>query len=292
MCVPGAFYPWFAVTIKRRNGKAIEEYEISDKQIYHKKNIRSLAIDVNEILYRQVSHQKNEDILHACKYIVKLIAFFDPEHTYLALDGVPPCSKVRVSRQRRFLMPEEITKRRKIGAIVNRYLKSNKQPKEAINTNYITTGSSFLNAFEKKLGEYMQLVYPNRNIEISGCSIAGEGEHKIFKYLKASRNLSHNSSDYDVIYGNDSDFMILGPASKLNQLLWCRPNEFNGQVYVIDFDMSLRCICGSGRPIEDLVVLLSLFGNDVVPSITPLYIRNGDLAEIIKLYNQYNYEQG
>ena len=73
----------------------------------------------------------------------------------------------------------------------------------------ITPGTSFMNELNKYVYNYFinNEKYKNIEIIISGSNIVGEGEHKIFDYIR--KNVRYHSNTTTVIYGLDADLIML-----------------------------------------------------------------------------------
>ena len=108
--------------------------------------------------------------------------------TYVCFDGVPPYAKMNQQRQRRFK-----------GSLTNKIL--NKEP-SSWNRNQITPGSLFMNDLDSYL---INKFSKEPKIVFSPSSEPGEGEHKLFEYLRKNKNTEDNIA----LYGLDSDLIML-----------------------------------------------------------------------------------
>jgi 5'-3' exoribonuclease 1 len=187
--------------------------------IKENKNIlinNNLFIDSNSIIYDSVLQLKNDlNIKKATKIpskkvfeqkildqvFIKLSKYINDlkptDLVYIAFDGVAPCAKLHQQRTRRYKSNIE----KKIFEQLN-------LPVDQIwNTCAITPGTEFMNKLDifinKKLDNKKLGV---KNIIVSGPNIPGEGEHKIFEYI---RNNKHIKNKNNIIYGLDADLIML-----------------------------------------------------------------------------------
>jgi 5'-3' exoribonuclease 1 len=177
---------------------------------YNKMNFEKLTESVAITIIRQVISKVEE-----------YISIVDPQKTVIiAFDGVAPVAKLEQQRQRRYKswyqneISKEIYKSKKTGTNAN---------SDAWNTAAITPGTIFMSElntmvsehFKKKVEEKTYLL----NILVSGSNEAGEGEHKLFDYIR--QNPDKHLLETTVIYGLDADLIMLS----INHLPIC-PNIY------------------------------------------------------------------
>jgi len=157
--------------------------------------------------------------------IEKHIHFIQPSETlFIAFDGMPPPAKIIQQKSRRF-------KTRHLDSMVkefqhlNQQTQSNQptapnQPKTsapAWQTNMITPGTPFMTFLSETLKTHFKkraTQHPLIKIQILSTSTdKGEGEHKIFHYL---RNHPPKPTDQIALYGLDSDLIMLSLLSVPN----------------------------------------------------------------------------
>ena len=102
-------------------------------------------------------------------------------------------------------------------------IKTNIQEKENIwNKSSITPGTNFMKKLNKSYILTIQKKILNKlnvkNIIVSGSDENGEGEHKIFEYIRNN----YKKTDSNVVYGLDADLIMLC----LNHL------SFNNNIYL------------------------------------------------------------
>jgi len=182
-------------------------------------DIDNLYLDSNSIIYDIIQEHKNDTIklnvanndFSLKQMYSKIIAlviqkiefyirFISPKSkVFIAFDGVAPVAKLNQQRQRRHKSALEIT-------IANN--------DNNINTAFITPGTQFMKMLNDEMSEHFKINH-RHNIEsefeidiiLSGSNIAGEGEHKIFSYIR--ENPEYHKKTRTVIYGLDADLIIL-----------------------------------------------------------------------------------
>ena len=96
-------------------------------------------------------------------------------------------------------------------------------------TNAITPGTEFM----ARLSNYLQNEFNNNNfygnidIIFSNSNVPGEGEHKIFEYIREN----NNDNLIDVVYGLDADLIMLSLAAKKNNIYLLREALEFGKMY-------------------------------------------------------------
>ena len=146
------------------------------------------------------------------------------------------------------------------------------------------------------------------NMTVSTNNEVGEGEKKIVEHIL----LNKNKGKY-VIYSPDGDLVILclimfnilsredtNPGSNSTQMTILRYNQQSEQYDTIDINILntnmftyVKSICDKYKPVNlsmdnigfDLAILFTLFGNDFIPKIESINVRN-DMIKIIEYYCQ------
>lgn len=282
---------------------------------YHKdKNIPfdSLYMDCNSIIYDVYNTMVNNNeniieeniILFVIQKIENYIMTIRPSSIlFIAFDGVAPFSKMEQQRLRRYKTWHMST------------FNINGEPlkKGGWSTSSITPGTLFMNNLSKKIkyyfeGEKNEKKYGVCKIIVSGSDDVGEGEQKIFKYIR-----NHSHLDKNVfVYGLDSDLIMLSifhidrcknifvfreeieyKKSKIEINNNCKDNqqrllfldirklsdsisiEMNGK------DMAYDRIC-----IYDYLILCFFLGNDFLPHFPSLNIRTNGIQWLINTYKE------
>ena len=247
-----------------------------------------LCIDANSLIYDCI-HELNQvndydeiyNMVHV--RILKLISIIQPSRkTYVCFDGVPAFPKMLQQRQRRF--KSVLTKQ-----IVN----SN----DSWNTNHITPGTLFMNGldiyFSQKFKHDSTIIY-------SGSNEPMEGEHKICKLIR-SRSSSYIDKNI-VIYGLDADLIMLGlllHAEGFNTFLYKETKHFEYISNVNKEDHYYFCLNVLANEIDtllqnenkvqsimDYIFICFLCGNDFMPHLPSIQIRNDGIHHLINGYKQ------
>ena len=229
------------------------------------KYVDNLLFDLNCLIHPCCSGKTNEsemleDIREKINTIIELVK---PKFIYIAVDGPCPMPKIKQQRQRRF-----------------NSAKQNKQ----WDTNAITPGTKFMYKLDKFLSEN----FNKHNIELNLSSIPGEGEHKIFDYINKN-NLKNN-----VVYGLDSDLIMLSIINKSNIHLVRERTEYNIEcsddeyIYLnidkLKFNMDISP--------EDYIFICFFIGNDFIKNTPSINIRYHGLDVLIDTYKLLKIKYG
>ena len=188
--------------------------------------VDNLYLDCNSIIYdcyNKMTFEKLTEsiaitiIRHVISKVEEYISIVAPQKTVIiAFDGVAPVAKLEQQRQRRYKSwyQNEISKQ---------IYKSKKTGTDPWNTAAITPGTIFMSELNTMVGEHFKKKVEEKtyllNILVSGSNEAGEGEHKLFDYIR--KNPDKHSSETTVIYGLDADLIMLS----INHLPIC-PNIY------------------------------------------------------------------
>jgi len=207
---------------------------------------------------------------------------FNPSKIIVCVDGVAPLSKIVQQRKRRYLS----VFRNKID-----------NTEVVWDTNAITPGTNFmkkLNSFFKKQIRYST---SSTRIIFSGSDEKGEGEHKIFSFLKKEKN-----GENIIINGLDADLIILSLMSHRQNIYLMRENDTEDTIYIninklrnaiiqeviikwdINIDENFTTNTYSNECndiIESYCVMCSLLGNDFVPHLMTLNLKMNGLERLI-----------
>ena len=278
-------------------------------KLYH-----NLYLDSNSIVYDCVHKMRNEapghttdqTIINAvCEQIHTYIKLVKPTETVIiAFDGVAPVAKLENQRNRRYKSEFTASIMEKAGVV-----------KQSWDTTAITPGTPFMEKLDSGLNEYFGKHYQKKSsakqVIVSSSFQAGEGEHKIFEFIRS--NQAKHQEERTVIYGLDADLIMLS----INHLHYC-PNLFlfretphfirslnrsldPGELYVLDINELFAGVCDGiyGRTKHkdtnhstnalpyDYVLLVSLLGNDYMPHNPAFSIRTGGLDVVIGAYRRF-----
>ena len=263
---------------------ACEGYKASKKNQFEKRMI-------NEVL----------------NYIDKLVVLIGPQMVYLAIDGVAPAAKMQQQRLRRY---KSILERAETNKIKDRFKQEYNH--EFWDTNAISPGTEFMDKLSNAIEYHIKVndIYKSLDVIFSNQNVPGEGEHKIFNFIKqADQNDLTN-----VVYGLDADLIMLSMASKRNNIYLLREAiEFGNKVNMdrflyLDIDelkenlsnellekfVALNHITlDDPSKIEnfsyDYVFMCYLLGNDFLPHLASVNLKNDGLDQILDVYMQTYY---
>ena len=274
--------------------------------------INSLYLDCNSIIYDSVHHIDFAILTDtATKTIIKrviskieeYINLIEPDNLiYIAFDGVAPVAKLEQQRIRRYKSWYQ-------NEISNSIFKKTGQSTDW-NTTAITPGTQFMDDLNIGINEYFDNSllnldkYKVQNIIVSTSNEVGEGEHKIFEYIRTNSI----NNDFSVIYGLDADLIMLSinhlPINK-NIYLFRETPEFiksidntlePNETYLLDIPLLTEIITldmNNGielttdqqkNRIYDYIFLCFFLGNDFMPHFPAVNIRTGGIDKMINAY--------
>jgi 5'-3' exoribonuclease 1 len=188
---------------------------------FKKERIDNLYLDCNSIIYDSLrnnslyskhSTQKFEEALlnEVCSKIQEYIFQLNPKNTvFIAFDGVAPVAKLSQQRNRRYKswFQKEITTQ----------IKKQTTSSTTWDATAITPGTNFMDKLCEKIKRYFTKAekFNVKDIIVSTSDTVGEGEHKIYEYIRTNPN--KHRSEITVIYGLDADLIML----TLNHLRIC-----------------------------------------------------------------------
>ena len=284
--------------------------EIIKKLIKGELLINNLYMDCNSIIYDSVRNINFDEITdNASKTIIakviqkieEYIALICPDGVLIiAFDGVAPVAKLEQQRNRRYKSwyQTEITK-----SIFKKSAGS-----DPWNTTAITPGTVFM----KELGDgilshFKQATkYGLDDIIVSTSDEIGEGEHKIFDYIR--KNQAKHNNKTTVIYGLDADLIMLSinhlPISEKIYLFRETPEFIKtidnslepNETYLLDIPdlaniITLNMNNGEELTTEqqkyrvyDYIFMCFFLGNDFMPHFPAVNIRTGGVDKIINAY--------
>lgn len=295
--------PSYFSFIVRNHAKIIKKLENSTIEV------NNLYLDCNSIIYdavrnidfAKIAESDVDAIVEAvCVKIDEYIHLLKPnKNVYIAFDGVAPVAKLDQQRSRRYKSLYQNTILRSIYKSVTA---------DPWNTTAITPGTIFMNKLNDKVyAKYNDAnKYGLENLLVSGSDEPGEGEHKLFEYI---RSFPEEHQGFNtIIYGLDADLIMLSinhlPIS--NQIYLFRetpefiksinvelePNES----YIMDIPELARVITlnmnndqeltteQEKNRIYDYIFLCFFLGNDFMPHFPAVNIRTGGVDKMINAY--------
>jgi len=280
------------------------------------KNVHNFYLDSNSIIYNCLATlkevKKNEIvnilIKEVCLQIDKYIKDVAPKKlVYISFDGVAPVAKLKQQKERRF-------KSKIIAELVADCIKEQtgvypeSKQDEVFDRTCITPGTEFMNKLNLQIKYHFRTPIPYKvnQIIVSGSDEPGEGEHKIFEYIRD--NSTKILNDKTVIYGLDADLIML-TINHLqynnNMYLFRETPDFIKSIdksldpnclYMIDIpqfkdnmvlylnnDIEPKTVIEKNR-VFDYIFLCFLLGNDFLPHFPALNIRNNGMDIVLETY--------
>lgn len=280
----------------------------SDIIIKDKPIIDNIYFDLNCLIHPQchkiikenpnwnnINHLEDLMIKQIKEYLTELITYINPQKLiYISIDGNAPLAKIKQQRDRRFKSAKDKAFIQGLKQKLDIPVTSN------WDTNCITPGTVFMNKLKQELILYIndELKY-NGKIIFDSADIAGEGEHKILDYVKQNKD----KDEIECIYGLDADLIILSIISFTKNIYLLREStnekHNNAQSFlivsiqvlthnllntitdnIIDFEKYNR-----KNLLTDFVFYCFLLGNDFIPKIPSLNIRDGSIQRLITIYS-------
>lgn len=200
---------------------------------------------------------------------------------YIAVDGVAPRAKMVQQRKRRYLAQMK-------NQMISDFLEKNMIKNTCTwDSNIITPGTSFMNELNGILHEHFSHSKHHHQcaVIISGSDENGEGEQKIFDYLKDVHN---NQEDINIISGLDADLIMLSLLASNEKIYLLRDDS--SYVDINEFRLSImkhiNAVNLSHNYMYDYVFLCFFIGNDFLPSLPFLKINNGAIDVLLASYRK------
>ena len=269
--------------------------------------INNLYLDCNSIIYdalREIKFENKKDyeetlIKTVCEKIDDYISLIKPDSTvFIAFDGVAPVAKLEQQRNRRYK-----------SWFQSEILKEINQPTPEWDSTCITPGTEFMRELGKRVKNYFA-GKKTRGVKtiITSCSDEkGEGEHKIYEYIR--QNADYHRATETVIYGLDADLIML----TLNHLhitskmylfretphfIKNLDNTLNpDELYFLDIPQLSKVIISDmnnngpepesekgNNLLFDYILICFLLGNDFLPHFPSINIRTRGIEILMNTY--------
>ena len=269
-------------------------------------NIDNFYLDCNSIIYDVINKMAikstlpdnhNIIIVKVIETIKEYISIIKPSNTLIiAFDGTAPVAKLEQQRSRRFKSAYEKSVSMSI---------FNTTENDSWNTSQITPGTAFMKQLDTQINQAFLIPHSFNlsKIVFSGSNECGEGEHKIFKYIRETP--AEHSDKNTIIYGLDADLIMLSinhlPITP-NIYLFRETPEFiksiNNELepnenYMLDIPELAKTITvsmnngiqeNSSNRIYDYIFLCFLLGNDFMPHFPAINIRTGGIDKMLNAY--------
>ena len=278
------------------------------QKLERNKKPNNFYLDSNSIVYDVINNAEN-NIVETTTYatiislviskIEEYILFVSPTtNLFIAFDGVAPFAKLEQQRQRRYKSWYQNKIHDQI--FVSASTLDAKREKKW-NSAAITPGTQFMKELNVALLKYFNKarahMYNVNNLIVSGSNEVGEGEHKIFDYIR--KNSAEHYDNSTIIYGLDSDLIMLA----LNHLainphiyLFREAPHFSmgelepSESYLMDIGELSKQIAieMNGGSVVDYIFLCFFLGNDFMPHFPSLNIRTGGIDKMLNAYKEIN----
>jgi len=255
-------------------------------------------------------------IADCIEYLMKLVAYARPRRLVnVVIDGVAPRAKMMQQRYRRFKSHKdketdrEIRERLTANGYVNPSQSKDQFQDEKWDTNAITPGTIFMDKLAEAIRNYVKTSndpqLQSLTFIFSDSNQPGEGEHKILEYLR-NNSCDITPGENVVIYGLDADLMMLSMVSHINQIFLLRESIEFGKEFAsetvqfcyLDIDLLKFSILTDIKEripydmgmseqiqlVDDYIFLCFMIGNDFVPNLPPLNIKEGGLDILVDVY--------
>lgn len=304
-----------------------------------------LYLDVNGIIHpcfhpEGVEPKDETEIFKNIElYINRLFNIVRPRRLlFIAIDGCAPRAKINQQRMRRYRGAKEaafsrwikIWKLKKEENFEEAKAISQKDYLQKHDSNVITPGTAFMD----RLGSHLRLFVKKQQREIkawrdiiiilSDSSVPGEGEHKIFNFIRSQRiEPGYDPNTRHCIYGLDADLLFLSLAThemyvsvirerivdivkmpneedvvmtphligpdKFNFVsIWVLREYLNRDLRDEAFDKKMISFeWDLERAIDDFILLSFSSGNDFLPHLVGFSFGSGSMPQIISVYREH-----
>jgi 5'-3' exonuclease len=295
--------PSYFSYIVKKHSKVIQKLSSNTIQV------NNLYLDCNSIIYDAVhvidfsklTESDADTIIRAvCNKINEYIFQLKPDNNvYIAFDGVAPVAKLEQQRSRRYKSLYQNT--------IFKSIFQNTKP-DPWNTTAITPGTMFMHKLNEKIRKNFNnpSIFNVQNIILSPSDEYGEGEHKLFEYIRNFKEQHINKNT--VIYGLDADLIMLSinhlPITN-NIYLFRETPQFiksiNAELepnesYLLDIPELAKIITldmNNGNELTteqqknrvyDYIFLCFFLGNDFMPHFPSVNIRTGGVDKMLNAY--------
>ena len=283
--------------------------KIAKSQTTNNNIFNNLYLDCNSIIYDAVhsidfSKLTETDVKTIIRFVFQkideYIALIKPDtNIFIAFDGVAPVAKLDQQRERRYKSFYQ-------GEILKSIFASSGKT-DAWNTAAITPGTTFMKELSDSSRSYFNnpKKYGVQKIIVSPSDEYGEGEHKLFQYIR--KFPEEHSTLKTVIYGLDADLIMLSinhlPVAKEIYLFRETPHFIQSinkdlepnENYLLDIPELSRIITEdmqngeqntdfSVNRVYDYIFLCFFLGNDFLPHFPAANIRTGGVDKMLNAY--------
>jgi 5'-3' exonuclease len=229
------------------------------------------------------------------------VSIIRPSKTiYIAFDGVAPFAKMEQQRTRRY----------KSHFISNvQFSDATMPPPFTWNTSAITPGTRFMEKLSNRMNYHFknsEQKYNVKSVIISSSDVPGEGEHKLYSYIRDKNLINDNVA----VYGLDSDLIMLSifhlefskniyifreaPEFLKNSIPIDSRGDNDNEPHFLDIRLlatsilsNMNCENSHADRIDDYVFLCFLLGNDFLPHFPAMNIRTHGIDVLLDMYRIY-----
>lgn len=304
--------PSYFSFIVKNHSSIIKKYGFETKTNIKASNF---YLDSNSIIYDAVKNIRFDEwketdgtkssiiVRWTIKKIEEYISIIKPTNNlFIAFDGVAPVAKLEQQRGRRY----KSWYQNQVLKDINLDIKT-----DPWNTSSITPGTEFMNELNQTMKEYFAKEGKKYNVKrlvFSGSDDVGEGEHKMFDFIRKNATEHMTPDSTTIIYGLDADLIMLS----INHLPVCpqiylfretphfiqsinRDLEPN-YTYTLDIPELARIITldmNNGQEmttiqqhnrIYDYILICFILGNDFLPHFPAINIRTGGIDKLLNAY--------
>ena len=284
--------PSYFSYIIRNFPKIVKSLRTNTEALHH------LFLDCNSIVYDSVykftdSVPTDDEIIEAVlNKISDYILMVSPSQTvFIAFDGVAPFAKMKQQKKRRHKTQ-----------FVAEIFPNNRKKWDTLK---ITPGTEFMKELSRRMTEFFvgsEKKYGVQRVVVSTSNEPGEGEHKLFKYIRDHDLVNDNV----IIYGLDSDLFMLSifnhryyknayifreaPEFLRSQIQLCTGGDEN-ETFMVDMNLLRKYILVEMEfddpwRIYDYVFLCFFLGNDFLPQFPAWNIRTHGIRALLDVYNK------
>lgn len=254
--------------------------------------LSSLFIDANGIFYKatgtlipmDITDKEKDKLLAMGKdkiedKIVKLcierlndiITQFRPtDNLIVAIDGMANAAKMNQQKFRRYGKSSETD--------------------NIFSTKSFTPGTEIMMRIDEAFEKYIKTIKDVKNVIYSSHLVTGEAEHKIFDFIRANKLVIEDEKSEHILFGEDSDLLVLSILSPLNNMYVYRENT--GFFYDINKFKKLveeklkRPNANKEIIYQDFALITYFIGNDFLPRMPNLPSIPDTMRLMIKIYNK------
>lgn len=264
------------------------------------KTCNNLYLDFNSIIHTCSNNVVTKNPTYTMQSIfdeiinhtMKLVDLCTPSDLlYIAVDGVAPRAKIQQQRRRRYISAYK-------NEAINQFKINNDMGVIHWDSNCITPGTVFMQDLNTFLQDYFKKNPKSYNVYISGHNEEGEGEHKIIWHIKNGNVGNDNDDKVNVIYGLDADLIMLSLSCRIQKIFLMREMQDFMANQVTFMFLDVDCLRKNVSKylyndenelyMYDYIFICFLLGNDFIPGINFLKIKNGAIDILCSVYKKVN----